>query len=455
MSDTFICNGTQKSLCTVYGSNGSKQSEAPSESALSRAVDRDRKWKQSSKDRICSWGCGRAVLCGGISQASCEKYGNNGTHKHLRPPEEEVKELVKELKKEKNRKRTEVSRANRSPSKRNAEQENDRKRKEVSRADRSPSKRAAEQENDRKRKKVSRADRSPSKKTADQEKARIGMAKLRDASSPSGKKQQADFSTPCLTCLEDEQKITLEGFEHNAETAALAVHFNTGTYHWRDAYTLLEPGFNPNGEDGKRMVEGLCQRVRGQRASADRIKTLMTEFFESQGRGWRQSDGKQEFLPGVSRDAGMPACGCCGYRNLDVTRHLKYHRMSLANLDILKLSNEEAAQHRWVPTSSFSIEHSSLLTVFTFHLHLLPGKGFETPGSMPACLVTVRGRRGCLRFGSSSESTPRGRIAMTTTTFILNLWRKSMPRTRRKTRRTVTARALPLIFTTTRLAHMR
>ena len=34
MSDTFICNGTQKSLCTVYGSNGSKQSEAPSELAF-------------------------------------------------------------------------------------------------------------------------------------------------------------------------------------------------------------------------------------------------------------------------------------------------------------------------------------------------------------------------------------------------------------------------------------
>ena len=172
------------------------------------------------------------------------------------------------------------------------------------------------------------------------------MTKLRDASSPSGKKEQADFSTPCLTCVEDEQNITLEGFEHNPETAAFAVHFNTGMYHWRDVYTLLEPGFNPNGEDGKRMVEGLCQQVRGQRASADQIKTLMTEFFESQGRGWRQSDGKQEFLPGVSRDARMPACGCCGYRNLDVTRHLKYHSMSLADLDILKLSKEEAAQHR-------------------------------------------------------------------------------------------------------------
>ena len=38
------------------------------------------------------------------------------------------------------------------------------------------------------------------------------------------------------------------------------------------------------------MVEGLCQRVWGQRASASPIKTLITAFFESQGRGWRQSD---------------------------------------------------------------------------------------------------------------------------------------------------------------------
>ena len=107
MSDTSICNGNQKSLCSVYGTNGSKRSEAPSESALKRAVDCDRKWKQSSKDRICSWGCGRAVLCGGISQASCEKYGTNGTHKHLRPPKNESKELVEELKKQKKRKRME------------------------------------------------------------------------------------------------------------------------------------------------------------------------------------------------------------------------------------------------------------------------------------------------------------------------------------------------------------
>ena len=64
-SDTFICGGTQKSLCNVYGTNGSKQSEAPSESALLRAVERDRNWSKRSKDQICPWGCGRAVICGG------------------------------------------------------------------------------------------------------------------------------------------------------------------------------------------------------------------------------------------------------------------------------------------------------------------------------------------------------------------------------------------------------
>ena len=102
-SDTSICNGYQKSLCSVYGRNGSKLSEAPSDVALARAVARDRKWKQSFKDRICSWGCGRVVLCGGVNQASCEKYGTNGTHKHLRPPKNESKELVEELKKQKKR----------------------------------------------------------------------------------------------------------------------------------------------------------------------------------------------------------------------------------------------------------------------------------------------------------------------------------------------------------------
>ena len=105
VSDTSICNGNQKSLCSVYGTNGSKRSEAPSELALARAVDRDQKWKQKCKDRICPWGCGRAVLCGGIKQTSCEKYGTNGTHKHLRPTSNEAKELVGELKKQKKRKR--------------------------------------------------------------------------------------------------------------------------------------------------------------------------------------------------------------------------------------------------------------------------------------------------------------------------------------------------------------
>ena len=436
-SDTSICNGNQKSLCSVYGTNGSKRSEAPSELALARAVDRDQKWKQKCKDRICSWGCGRAVLCGGIIQTSCEKYGTNGTHKHLRPTSNEAKELVGELKKQKKRKRMEDQRANQSPSEKVAELEKNKKSKSDHRANQSPSEKTAERKGAKKRmsnhranqsfsekaaerkkntesksnhranqspsekaaerkgakkrmsdhrdkqspsektaergakKRMSnhranqsssekaaeraknkksksdhRTNQSPSERAAEQETARNSMAKLRNASPSPGKKQQADFSTPCLTCLEDEQKITFEGHEQNPETAAMRVYWNTSEPHWRDAYEIMDPECKREGEDYERKVNNLCQRVRGQRASAERTKALLTEFFESQGRGWRQSDSKQDFLPGVSRDARMPACGCCGYRNLDVTRHLKYHSMSLADLDILKLSKEEAAQHR-------------------------------------------------------------------------------------------------------------
>ena len=95
------------------------------------------------------------------------------------------------------------------------------------------------------------------------------MAKLRDASSPPGKKQQADFSTPCITCLEDEQKITFDGYEQNPETAAMALYWNTGEPHWRDGYEIMDPEFKREGEAYKRKVKNLCQRVRGQRASAD------------------------------------------------------------------------------------------------------------------------------------------------------------------------------------------
>ena len=388
MSDTFICNGTQKSLCNVYGTNGSKQSEAPSESALSRAVVRaTRLSQQTIQDRTCPWGCGRAVLCGGTKRACCEKFGNNGTHKHERPSDEELNLMrqhndrkrkqddrgklsssEKAAERKGAKKRMSDHRAKQSPSEKAAERKRAKKRmsdhrdkqspsektaergakKRMSnhRANQSSSEKAAERAKNKKSKSDHRTNQSPSERAAEQETARNSMAKLRNASPSPGKKQQADFSTPCLTCLEDEQKITFEGHEQNPETAAMRVYWNTSEPHWRDAYEIMDPECKREGEDYERKVNNLCQRVRGQRASAERTKALLTEFFESQGRGWRQSDSKQDFLPGVSRDARMPACGCCGYRNLDVTRHLKYHSMSLADLDILKLSKEEAAQHR-------------------------------------------------------------------------------------------------------------
>ena len=130
-------------------------------------------------------------------------------------------------------------RANQSPSEKAAEGKGAKKRMSDHRAKQSHSEKAADREKNKKRMSNHRDDQSHSEKAADREKARVGMANLRAASSPSGKKEQADFSTPCLTCLEDEQAITFEDYEQNPETAAFLVHFNTGTSHWRDAYALL------------------------------------------------------------------------------------------------------------------------------------------------------------------------------------------------------------------------
>ena len=252
----------------------------------------------------------------------------------------------KTAEREKNKKSKSNHRANQSPFEKTAERKGAKRRMSNHRANQSSSEKAAERAKNKKSKSDHSTNQSLSERAAEQETARNSMAKLGNASPSPGKKQQADFSTPCITCLEDEQMITFEGHEQNPETAAMQVYWNTNEPPWRDGYEIMDPEFKREGEDYERKVNNLYQRVRGQRASAERTKALLTEFFESQGRGWRQSDSKQDFLPGVSRDACMPACGCCGYRNLDVTRHLKYHSMSLADLDILKLSKEEAAQHR-------------------------------------------------------------------------------------------------------------
>ena len=53
--------------------------------------------------------------------------------------------------------------------------------------------------------------------------------------------KKADFSTPGITCLDDEDNLSFDDFENDPETAAMLFHYNSGTYQWRGADRLMDP----------------------------------------------------------------------------------------------------------------------------------------------------------------------------------------------------------------------
>lgn len=97
------CGGAMdQGLCSTFGKNGT--STPPTQSEL-RYKTREESWSEQAKRRNCPWGCGKAILCGGITKNNCEKYGDKGTCRRKRPSEEEIKKRRTALKTQQQRER--------------------------------------------------------------------------------------------------------------------------------------------------------------------------------------------------------------------------------------------------------------------------------------------------------------------------------------------------------------
>ena len=97
--------------------------------------------------------------------------------------------------------------------------------------------------------------------------------------------KKADFSTPGITCLDDEDNLCFDDFEYDPETAVMLFHYNSGTCQWRGADRLMDPDVTLTEEEKKVIVDDLCERFRWQRPSSKDIKKVLEKFFRSQGRG--------------------------------------------------------------------------------------------------------------------------------------------------------------------------
>jgi len=107
------CGGSEKSHCNVYGVNGSKRSQAPTDSELALAY-RTETWEERSKKKMCPWFCGPSLYCGGKNRNSCEKFGENGTDIDNRPSEEELERMQKQRRKQQMAERRSKAKASRS-----------------------------------------------------------------------------------------------------------------------------------------------------------------------------------------------------------------------------------------------------------------------------------------------------------------------------------------------------
>ena len=80
---------------------------------------------------------------------------------------------------------------------------------------------------------------SPDFKKKELKEDRERKAKNRQEEWDANMARQANFNTPVITCLEDERNMHFNLYQHNPETAAMMVYWNTGEYHWRDAKLLM------------------------------------------------------------------------------------------------------------------------------------------------------------------------------------------------------------------------
>ena len=114
--------------------------------------------------------------------------------------------------------------------------------------------RKKEQEDDRIRTAERRAN-NPDLRKKEIEGNRIRNARKRKEEWDKKMARQANFSTPPITCLEDEDDLNYDLYTQNPETAAMLVHHNSGLCQWRDLDLLVRYNSDPRIRRRVREVE--------------------------------------------------------------------------------------------------------------------------------------------------------------------------------------------------------
>ena len=195
------------------------------------------------------------------------------------------------------------------PDFRKKEQKDDRIRTAERRAN-NPDFRKKEQEDDRIRTAERRAN-NPDLRKKELEGNRIRNARQRKEEWDKKMAHQADFSTPPLTCLEDEDDLNYDDFEQNPETAAMLLHWNSGLCQWSNLDLLVRYNSDPRIRRLVREVELHCKyyktELRSYRRKRDKIAGMLLDmkrarpgyvFYKICWRVWTESVSLQFILNG-------------------------------------------------------------------------------------------------------------------------------------------------------------
>ena len=96
--------------------------------------------------------------------------------------------------------------------------------------------------------------------------------------------------------------------------------------------------------------EVLKKKIQDQYITPEHQRQAAERFLHAQGRGcrWSSDQAAREFVGGgVSRDAPLYACACCGYRAINTpgSNQTTFIEVGLEDLEILKLSQEDEEIH--------------------------------------------------------------------------------------------------------------
>ena len=114
-----------------------------------------------------------------------------------------------------------------------------------------------------------------------------------------------------------------------------------------DIQDSLDSGKTLDNPEVQCQVKEFKRRLQTQKITPEKQRNAALKFYESLGRGCPWNPNHDEYEPGVSVDARLLGCACCGYREFDNISNpmRKYNRVPLTTLDALKLSNKDAVNY--------------------------------------------------------------------------------------------------------------